>query len=86
MDENIKLSKKITSIMFHIMLYNNIYYIMTTNNKFYVGSCRYQRFFNNIFPPRLHTTKEVIQFLNNYDNIDIDNKYANFMYGSAKIQ
>jgi len=35
---------------------------------FYVGSCRYQRLIPNHFPPRLHTTAEVLNFLKKYVN------------------
>lgn len=33
------------------------------------------------FPARLHTTKEIINFLNNYNKIDLNMDDANFIYG-----
>lgn len=51
---------------------------------FYIGTCRYQNCFDNIFPPRLHTTKEILNYLLNYDNIDLDYEYVNFLYGDCK--
>ena len=35
-------------------------------SSFYIGSCRYQGFIPNFFPPRLHTTAEILNFLNKY--------------------
>lgn len=50
-------------------------------NKFLIGSCRYQDNFKYFFPPRLHTTKEILNYLNNYDNLNLDYKYSNVIYG-----
>lgn len=50
-------------------------------NSFYVGSCRYQCLFKNIFPPRLHTTREIVNFLKNYKSIDIDKDDAYLEWG-----
>jgi hypothetical protein len=38
----------------------------------YIGSCRYMNnlIWKSYFPPRLHTTKEIIYFLNNINKID----------------
>lgn len=53
----------------------------------YVGSCRYMYGYEwDFFPPRLHTTREVIHFLENIDNIKnvIDNNpsiLSNFIFG-----
>lgn len=54
---------------------------------FYIGSCRYMCDFNwDSFPPRLHTTKEIIYFLQNIGNLKkiIDenpNELINFIFG-----
>lgn len=48
---------------------------------FYLGSCRYMSLFPKHFPGRLHTTKEMIHFLHNYNNISLDEKDVRFMYG-----
>lgn len=41
-----------------------------TEEMLYVGSCRYMKNFKwGFFPPRLHTTKEMIYFLENINNI-----------------
>lgn len=48
---------------------------------FYIGSCRYMSLFPKHFPARLHTTKEIIQFLHNYNNIDLDTKDVKFIFG-----
>ena len=50
-------------------------------NAFYIGSCRYMSLFPKHFPARLHTTKEIINFLNNYNKIDLNMVDANFIYG-----
>jgi hypothetical protein len=50
------------------------------NNMFYIGSCRYQPLFANYFPPRLHSTKEIIYFLENYKNIDINHPDIDYIY------
>lgn len=50
---------------------------------FYIGSCRYQPYFQNYFPPRLHTTKEILQFLSNYNTIDLDQKHINIIFGDS---
>ncbi len=50
-------------------------------NAFYIGSCRYMSLFPKHFPARLHTTKEIINFLNNYNKIDLDMIDANYIYG-----
>ena len=53
----------------------------------YIGSCRYMYGYNwHYFPARLHTTKELIHFLENIDNIKnvIDNNpngLTNFIFG-----
>lgn len=47
---------------------------------FYIGSCRYQPLFQNYFPPRIHSTKEVIYFLENYKNIDIKHPDIDYIY------
>lgn len=47
---------------------------------FYIGSCRYQPLFENYFPPRLHSTKEVIYFLENYKTIDINHPDIDYIY------
>jgi hypothetical protein len=48
---------------------------------FYIGSCRYQPLFANIFPPRLHSTREIINFLKNYKTIDITQAGVNKIWG-----
>lgn len=50
---------------------------------FYVGSCRYMNFFAKNFPARMHSTKEIIQFLENIGNIksQLSNPLINVMYG-----
>ena len=48
---------------------------------FYIGSCRYMKFFPQHFPAKLHTTKEIINYLNNYNSIDLDMKNVNYVYG-----
>ena len=55
--------------------------ILNKHNSFYVGSCRYMKFFHNYFPAKLHTTKEIINYLKNYDNIDLNTENVNYMYG-----
>ncbi len=50
-------------------------------NAFYIGSCRYMSLFPKHFPARLHTTKEIINFLNNYNKIDLNMNDANYIYG-----
>ena len=50
-------------------------------NAFYIGSCRYMSLFPKHFPARLHTTKEIINFLNNYNKIDLNMVDANYIYG-----
>lgn len=50
-------------------------------NTFYIGSCRYEYLFPKHFPARLHTTKEIINFLNNYNKIDLNMDDANYIYG-----
>ena len=53
----------------------------------YIGSCRYMYGYDwDYFPARLHTTKEIIHFLENIDNIKnvIDNnpnELINFIFG-----
>lgn len=53
----------------------------------YIGSCRYMYEYDwDYFPARLHTTKEIIHFLENIDNIKnvIDNNpndLTNFIFG-----
>ena len=51
------------------------------NKTFYIGSCRYMSLFPKHFPARLHTTKEIINFLNNYNKIDLDMIDVNYIYG-----
>ena len=51
------------------------------NNTFYIGSCRYMGLFPKHFPARLHTTKEIINFLNNYNKIDLNMVDVNYIYG-----
>lgn len=48
---------------------------------FYIGSCRYMKFFPHHFPAKLHTTKEIINYLNNYNSIDLDMENVNYVYG-----
>lgn len=48
---------------------------------FYIGSCRYQCLFDKIFPPRLHTTREFVNFFKNYKNIDIHKEDACLEWG-----
>ena len=48
---------------------------------FYIGSCRYQPLFDNRFPPRLHSTREIIIFFKNYKTIDISHPDANTIWG-----
>lgn len=48
---------------------------------FYIGSCRYMSLFPKHFPARLHTTKEIIQFLHNYNNVSLEEKDVKFIYG-----
>lgn len=50
-------------------------------NTFYIGSCRYMHLFPKHFPARLHTTKEIINFLNNYNKIDLNMDDVNYIYG-----
>ncbi|WP_296866291.1 hypothetical protein [uncultured Methanobrevibacter sp.] len=50
-------------------------------NTFYIGSCRYMHLFPKHFPARLHTTKEIINFLNNYNKIDLKMVDANYIFG-----
>ena len=54
------------------------------NIKFvYLGSCRYQGLFPEHFPLRMHSTKEIIYYLNNVINIgsDIFEEYISCLYG-----
>lgn len=51
------------------------------HNVFYIGSCRYMNLFPKHFPARLHTTKEIITFLNNYNKIDLKMNDVNYIYG-----
>jgi len=61
----------------------------------YIGSCRYMRGYEwNYFPARLHTTKEIIYFLENIDNItniinnnpqDLTNKIFGDIYHPSVI-
>lgn len=51
---------------------------------FYIGSCRYQPLFENYFPPRLHSTKEIIYFLENYKNININHPDIDYIYADIK--
>lgn len=48
---------------------------------FYIGSCRYQPMFKKLFPPRLHSTSEIINFLKNYKTIDINQDGINMLWG-----
>lgn len=50
-------------------------------NTFYIGACRYMSLFPKHFPARLHTTKEIINFLNNYNKIDLNMVDVNYIYG-----
>jgi hypothetical protein len=52
---------------------------------FYIGSCRYQSLFPQNFPPRLHTTKEVIHFLRHVDTMDkyLEHPYLNSIFGDC---
>lgn len=50
-------------------------------NTFYVGSCRYMDLFPKHFPARLHTTKEIINFFNNYNKIDFNMDDVNSIFG-----
>ena len=50
-------------------------------NAFYIGSCRYMDLFPKHFPARLHTTQEIINFLNNYNKIDLNIVDTNYIYG-----
>ena len=53
-------------------------------NYFYTGSCRYTRLFKNFFPGRLHTTREVLFFLENYDNMQLyEDANLNFIFGGS---
>jgi len=52
-------------------------------HNFYIGTCRYESFFYNKFPPRLHTTKEILNYLVNYNNIDLNSNFVNFIYGGC---
>jgi len=54
------------------------------DNYLYVGSCRYQGLFKHFFPPRLHSTKEFIYFLNNFENLDFDSPMQCFIYGDCR--
>jgi hypothetical protein len=54
-----------------------------TDKAFYIGSCRYQPYFRNHFPPRLHTTKEVLQFLENHSIISLTTPRINLIYGDS---
>ena len=54
------------------------------DNYLYIGSCRYQPLFKHFFPPRLHSTKEVIYFLNNFENLYFEDTIANFIYGGCR--
>lgn len=62
---------------------------MQIENILYVGSCRYMQGYNwDYFPARLHTTKEIIYFLSNINNInDIINsnspELTNFIFGDV---
>lgn len=56
---------------------------MFGENYLYFGSCRYMNLFSNHYPGRLHTTKEIIQFLTNKPSREVmlKNDDANFQYG-----
>ena len=47
---------------------------------FYIGSCRYMPLFPNHFPARLHSTKEIIQYLHNYNRIDLSMNDIYYIY------
>lgn len=56
----------------------------------YVGSCRYMNslIWKSYFPPRLHTTKEIIYFLNNINKINelqkiYNNDLLNIIFGDC---
>jgi hypothetical protein len=63
---------------------------------FYIGSCRYMRNFNWLyFPARLHSTREIIYFLENINNVkkvisnnptDLTNKIFGDIYHSSVIK
>jgi hypothetical protein len=53
---------------------------MNFNTMFYIGSCRYQPLFVNNFPPRLHSTKEIIYFLENYDRVNLEHTDIDYIY------
>ena len=53
---------------------------------FYIGSCRYMTKDIEHFPARLHTTKEIIYFLENIENINEliklhNNELINIIFG-----
>lgn len=56
---------------------------MFGENYLYFGSCRYMNLFSNHYPGRLHTTKEIIQFLKNKPShaTMLENDDANLQYG-----
>lgn len=50
---------------------------------FYCGTCRYQYIFKNNFAPRLHTTREILNFLEKYINKTI-NFENNIEFGDCR--
>lgn len=52
-------------------------------NTFYIGSCRYESTFRYGFPPRLHSTTEIIHFLENYHSLDFSDPKSYFIYGGC---
>lgn len=52
---------------------------------FLIGSCRYQPIFSKHFPPRLHSTREILYFLDNFDNIPavMAHRNSNYIFGDS---
>ena len=48
----------------------------------FIGSCRYEHVFENAYPGRLHSVKEIIYFLENIDNL---NNYLSYQTYSNPI-
>jgi len=66
------------------LIYSSQEYLQLFDNCYYIGSCRYVRLFKNYFPPRLHTTREILFFLKNYNNNNIfNNDLIDCIFGAS---
>lgn len=55
------------------------------DNYLLIGSCRYQPVFSKHFPARLHSTREILYFLDNFDNIPavMAHRNSNYIFGDS---